>query len=176
MLLFFQKVIDVLNITNIPYMLSGSVAMGTYIIPRATRDFDFIVHLQTKDIDSFVKHFKDGYYCDADAIRDAIKNRSMFNIIDHNSGYKADFVILKNEDYRQTEFNRRVQMEYFGKSVFLVSAEDLLLSKLLWIQTYQSALQMEDIKNLSKLETLDWNYIHEWIKKLRIHTFNLLPE
>ena len=66
-------------------------------------------------------------------------------------------------------------MEYFGKSIFLVTAEDLLLSKLLWIQTYQSALQMEDIKNLSKLETLDWNYIHEWIKKLRIHTFNLLP-
>ena len=131
MLLFFQKVIGVLNSSNIPYMLSGSVAMGTYIVPRATRDFNFIVHLHTKDIKNFVEQFKDGYYCDADAIRDAIKNRSMFNIIDHHSGYKASFVILKNEEYRQTEFNRKVEMEYFGKSIFLVTAEDLLLSKLL---------------------------------------------
>ncbi|MES2772871.1 MAG: hypothetical protein V4722_01715 [Bacteroidota bacterium] len=176
MLLFFQKVIDVLNASNIPYMLSGSVAMGTYILPRATRDFVFIVHLQQADIDSFVEQFKEGYYCDSDAIRDAVKHRSMFNIIDHHSGYKADFMILKNEDYRQTEFKRRVQMEYFGKSVYIVSAEDLLLSKLIWIQTYQSALQMEDIRNLTKLEPLDWSYIREWIKKLRIHTFNLLPE
>ena len=176
MLSFFQKIIDVLNGTNIPYMLSGSIAMGTYIMPRATRDFDFIVHLQTKDIDGFAEQFKDGYYCDTDAIRDAMKNRGMFNIIDHYSGYKADFIILKNEDYRQAEFNRRVQMEYFGKSIYLVSAEDLLLSKLIWIQTYQSALQMEDIKNLGKLETLDWQYIKSWIKKLRLHTYNLVPQ
>lgn len=35
-------------------MLSGSVAMSIYILPRATRDFDFIVHLQAKDIDALV--------------------------------------------------------------------------------------------------------------------------
>jgi hypothetical protein len=54
MLAFFQKVTDVLNENNIPYMLSGSVAMSLYIIPRATRDFDFIIHLEPKNIDLFV--------------------------------------------------------------------------------------------------------------------------
>jgi hypothetical protein len=43
-------------------MLSGSVAMSIYI-PRATRDFDFVVNLQEKDISLLVEHFKKGHYC-----------------------------------------------------------------------------------------------------------------
>ena len=82
MVAFFQKITDVLNESDIPYMLSGSVAMSIYIIPRATRDFDFIIHLEPKNIDRFIHHFQDGYYCDKEA-QDAVKRRSMFNIIDH---------------------------------------------------------------------------------------------
>ncbi|MCZ4223554.1 hypothetical protein [Pedobacter rhodius] len=173
MLSFFNKIVDVLNGNNIPYMLSGSIAMGVYIVPRATRDFDFIIHLQPKDVDAFVSNFQDGYYCNVNSVKDAIKQQSLFNIIDHASGYKADFVILKNEEFRQEEFNRRVEMEYFGKSVYLVTVEDLLISKLIWIQVLQSAIQVNDIKNLAELETLDWDYINKWVKILKLATFNL---
>jgi hypothetical protein len=43
-------------------MLSGSVAMSIYSLPRFTRDFDFVVHLQTKDVKSLVEYFSEGYY------------------------------------------------------------------------------------------------------------------
>jgi hypothetical protein len=171
---FFQKITDVLNKNEIPYMLSGSVAMSLYIVPRATRDFDFIIHLQSQDIDRFVENFKDGYYCDKEAVQDAVKRRSMFNIIDHVSGFKADFVVLKNEPFRQNEFTRRIQMEFFGKTIYVVSPEDLIISKLIWIQDYQSPLQMEDIKNLVLSENLDWAYINQWVAKLNLNSFNLL--
>ncbi len=175
MLGFFQKVTDVLNRHNIPYMLSGSVAMSLYVIPRATRDFDFIVYLKPENVDSFVESFNEGYYCDKEAIQDAVKTRSMFNIIDHASGFKADFVVLKNDTFRQMEFSRRVQMDFYGKLIYVVTPEDLLISKLIWIQDFQSALQMEDIKNLKAIPGLDWPYIKEWINKLNLNTFALLP-
>jgi hypothetical protein len=54
----------------------------------------------------------------------------------------------------------------------VVSPEDLLLSKLIWIQDIQSAQQMEDIKNLAAIE-LDWPYITKWINKLNLKSFNL---
>ena len=171
---FFQKITDVLNKNEIPYMLSGSVAMSLYVVPRATRDFDFIIHLQPKDIDLFVENFKEGYYCDKEAIEDAVKQRSMFNIIDHASGFKADFVVLKDEPFRQTEFTRRISMEFFGKTIYVVSPEDLVISKLIWIQDIQSAVQMEDIKNLAATENLDWNYINLWVDRLNLNSFNLL--
>jgi len=173
MISFFNKIVDVLNELGIPYMLSGSVAMGVYIVPRTTRDFDFIVYMQPKDIDVFVKNFEDGYYCNTDAVKDAVTHQSLFNIIDYSSGYKADFIILKNEAFRQEEFKRRIEIQYFEKKIYLVTVEDLLLSKIIWIQDLQSAQQTEDIKNLCQLDTLDWVYINDWIKKLKLNTFNL---
>lgn len=157
-------------------MLSGSVALSTYILPRSTRSFDFIVNLKPEHITEFIFHFKEGYYCEKDAVSDAIRNHSMFNVIDYNSGFKADFVILKNEKFRQTEFERRIKSNFFGTPLYVVSPEDLLLSKLIWIQELQSNIQMDDIKNLSLLNELDWPYINRWIKSLNINTFNLLPQ
>jgi hypothetical protein len=145
-----------------------------YIVPRATRDFDFIVHLQRKDIDRFVESFKEGYYCDKESIEDAVERRSMFNVIDHASGFKADFVVLKDEPFRQQEFSRRVPMEFYGKTIYVVSPEDLILSKLIWIQNYQSPIQIEDIKNLLLSDNLDRSYIEEWVKNLNLNTFDLL--
>lgn len=176
MLKFLQKIIEYFNQTGIEYMLSGSVAMSIYTLPRATRDFDFVVHLQPKDIDGFANHFSGEYYCDADAIKDAIEHQSLFNVIDHSSGFKADFVILKNAEYRQTEFKRRQKTEIEGISVYVVSPEDLLISKLIWIQGYQSGIQKDDIINLWELSTLDRDYINNWIKSLNLNTFNLLNE
>jgi hypothetical protein len=101
--------------------------MGVYIVPRATRDFDFVIELKLEDIEKFVENFKTNYYCNIDAVKDAVTKHSIFKIIDHESGYKADFVILKNEIYRQTGFNRKNKIEYLGKEIFIVSCEDLLL-------------------------------------------------
>ena len=81
----------------------------------------------------------------------------MFNIIEDKSSYKADFVILKNEPYRQTEFERRKQIDFLNMKLFVVSSEDLLLSKLIWIQQLQNNIQIEDIRLLRELTTLDWN-------------------
>lgn len=171
---FFQKIINVLDENKIPYMLSGSLAMSVYVVPRSTRDFDFIIHLEPKNIFNFVENFKEGYYCDKDSVIDAVNRRSIFNIIDNESGYKADFMILKDEDFRITEFNRRMKIDFFDKKIYIVSAEDLLLSKIIWIQELQSHIQMDDISNLSAIDSLDWNYLNIWIKKLNLNTFNLL--
>lgn len=174
MLHFLQHIVSFLNQKGIPYMLSGSVAMSIYILPRATRDFDFVVHLRPEDVEGLINHFKEGYYCDSDAVQDALQRKTMFNIIDYTSGFKADFLILKDTEYRITEFNRRIKVDFSGMTVYIVTVEDLLLSKLIWIQELQSNLQIEDIKNLAALETLEKDYILHWINKLNLNTFGLL--
>lgn len=173
MISFFQKIVDVLNENKIPYMLSGSVAMSVYMLPRATRDFDFVVYMHQKQALPFIEQFKEGYYCDADAVKDAIIRNSMFNIISFESDYKADFILMKEDEYGIEAFNRRNEMEYFGRAFFIATAEDLIISKIKWIQDFQTPLQMDDIAKLSKLESLDWKYINKWLQKLKLKTFNL---
>jgi len=171
---FLQILIRFFEKHDISYMLSGSVAMSLYIQPRFTRDYDFIVQLQTRHTDALLASFKEGYYMNDETVKEEVKKKGMFNIIDHKSGYKADFMILKEEPFRQSEFQRRKEMKFLDMTIFIVAPEDLLLSKLIWIQEIQSAVQMEDIKSLSNVEALDWNYINGWIKKLDLKTFNLL--
>ena len=130
--------------------------------------------MRPQDIDRFVENFKEGYSCDKDSIEDAVQNRKMFNINDHASGFKADFVVLKSDPFRQNEFTRRIPMEFFGKTIYVVSPEDLIISKLIWIQELQSAIQMTDITNLVASDNLDWEYINLWVGKLNLNTFNLL--
>ena len=174
MVIFFEKIINYLNANKIEYMLSGSMAMSMYVIPRSTRDFDFVIHLPLNAVTDFSKHFKEGFYCDEDSIKDAILHKSMFNIIDFETGFKADLIILKNEAYRQEEFRRRSPYNFLDLDIYVVSPEDLLISKIAWIQQLQSNIQMEDIKSLQAVQNLDWPYIHEWIGKLKLNTFNLL--
>ena len=171
---FLRILIEFFNKYQIPYMLSGSMAMSTYTGPRYTRDFDFIVHLKPSDTLLVRDFFKEGYYWDEDSIADAIKTEGMFNIIDHKSNYKADFIILRDNEFEQVKFNRRSEVDFLEFKIFVISAEDLLLSKLAWVQELQSGLQAEDILQLSKLEQLDWSYIRHWINRLKLNTFNLL--
>lgn len=176
MIEFLKTLVMYFKQNQISYMLSGSVAMSLYTVPRFTRDFDFVVHLRPVDVSNLVEHFREGYYCDEDSIREAILNKSMFNIIDHKSGYKADFIILKNEPYRITEFERRSLIDFSEMNIYVVSPEDLLLSKIIWVQQVQSHIQFDDIKLLSTLNTLDWQYINNWIDMLKLNTFNLLEK
>jgi hypothetical protein len=171
---FLKILVNYFESYQINYMLSESVAMSLYTLPRFTRDFDFVVHLQPGNVKSLVSHFKEGYYCDEDAIREAILHKSMFNIIDHKSSYKADFIILKNEPYRLVEFERRQLIDFMDMKIYVVSPEDLLLSKLAWVQESKSSLQFEDIRLLSKLDNLDNRYIAKWVTTLKLNTFNLL--
>ncbi|WP_394353253.1 DUF6036 family nucleotidyltransferase [Paraflavitalea devenefica] len=81
---------------------------------------------------------------------------------------------MKNDPFRQEEFKRRLKVDYFGKAIYVVSPEDLLISKLIWIQDFQSAVQIEDIKSLLVVDSLNWEYISSWIKQLKLRTFDLI--
>lgn len=83
-------------------------------------------------------------------------------------------MILKDEPFRQVEFERRIRVTLLGMQVDVVSPEDLLLSKLIWIQNIQSSLQMEDIKSLKEFPGLDWEYINTWIGSMKLNAFDLL--
>jgi len=73
-----------------------------------------------------------GFYLDEEMVHNAIFIQGLFNIIHNDLLVKVDFIVRKNTPYRQEEFLRRQRSNIDGFAAGLVSAEDLLLSKLLW--------------------------------------------
>jgi hypothetical protein len=168
-----ERICSKLEQHDIPYMLSGSLAMLTYTTPRMTRDIDIVINIQSADLDNFLDIFKEGYYINPPTVEVEIKRRGMFNVIDFESGFKIDFIVRKNTDFHIIEFNRRTLSNAYGFQTWIVSIEDLVISKIKWIQELQSDTQINDIKNLIRNPNLDMEYVKQWCKEMNLNTFNL---
>jgi hypothetical protein len=109
------------------------------------------------------------FTCDADRIRDAIARRSMFNLIHTAAVVKIDVIVRKDNAYREEEFRRRRVAEIDGVGMWVVSAEDLILSKLDWARSSRSEVQLRDVRNLLEAQpALDWSYIDAWAARLGV--------
>jgi hypothetical protein len=169
-----KKIVVELDKLGIPYMLSGSIAMNEYTIPRMTRDIDIVIELREDNIDAFVSIFDDTFYLDKDTVLEETKRRGMFNAIDQTSGYKIDFIVRKNTEYRRLEFSRKQKHRIEDFDVWIVAPEDLIISKVEWIQVFQSDRQTDDIQNLVDSGKADLKYVKNWCSKLNLKTFNLI--
>ncbi len=159
---------------KIEYMLSGSIAMGIYTVGRNSLDVDIVVNLKEEDVLGFIALFSKRYFIQPKTVEKEVKRRGMFNIIDETTGFKVDFIVKKSSDFRDKEFSRRKKVKLFEKEIFIVAVEDLVLSKLIWIQVLQSEMQMRDISMLLRNIDIDKKYLTQWIKQLNLNTFGLL--
>jgi hypothetical protein len=152
---------------RIEYMLTGSMAMNYYAQPRMTRDIDIVVELEPSDAAKLVSAFAPDYFVPDEALHSALRERGMFNLLHLESVVKVDLIVRKQAPYRQTEFARRVQVELPGFAAWLVSREDLILSKLAWAKDAESELQMRDVRNLLSGEC-DVAYLRQWAPALDV--------
>ncbi len=162
-----------LDSLHIPYMLSGSMAMNVYTVPRMTRDIDIVVALFQQHIPLLTEAFKKGFYFYPEGVEYEIGREGMFNIIHHDSGQKVDFIIRKSSPFHIEEFNRRVNNYDYGFNLYIATPEDLIISKLIWIQLLTSDTQLRDIQNLLTLPKIDNDYINKWVIQLKLKTFGL---
>lgn len=133
---------------GVAFMLTGSMAMNFYAQPRMTRDIDLVVKLAAEQTDLLVRLFEADYYVDRLAITKAIAQRSVFNLIHNETIVKLDCIVLKDQQYRQEEFARRQRISLGDFQTWIVTREDLILSKLYWARDSKSELQLRDVRNL----------------------------
>jgi hypothetical protein len=150
---------------GIPYMLTGSLAMGYYTTPRMTRDIDVVAELSDGDVGRVVTLFEAAYYVSPDAVAQAVRDRSSFNLIDQASITKVDVFPKKREAFRDAEFARRRRITIGDFSTWIVTAEDLVLAKLLWMRLSPSDVQMRDVRMLLQAR-LDIDYVDTWTHRL----------
>ncbi|MCX7011730.1 MAG: nucleotidyl transferase AbiEii/AbiGii toxin family protein [Candidatus Sumerlaeota bacterium] len=166
---FVKEIAIRLESENVPYMLTGSMAMAVYSIPRMTRDIDIVVDCYPEDAERLAELFRADCYVDVESVREAAAERGMFNIIHKEWIIKADFIIRKDEPYRKLELERRRRVDIDGVSICVVAPEDLILSKLRWARDSESELQQRDARQLVQSAVgLDWPYLETWARWLSV--------
>ena len=150
---------------GIAYMLTGSMAMNYYAQPRMTRDIDVVIAIAPEDVHRLAASFRPSYYVSEESIRESIVHESIFNLIHEDTVIKVDCIIRKKSEYRRLEFERRQRISILDFTTFIVSKEDLIISKLFWAKDSHSEIQLGDVKNL--LATgYDAPYLQRWTREL----------
>jgi len=164
-LLALRDVCARLDGAGIAYMLTGSLAMSFYARPRMTRDIDLIIALEAAQAGQLTDALGADYHSDPTALTAALRGVRPWNVIYLPSVVKIDLIPRKDTPYRRAEFERRRRVELAGVPLWIVSVEDLILSKLEWARESRSEQQRLDVGQL--LETpLDRTYLNEWATRL----------
>jgi len=165
------RIVAALDAAGALYMVVGSFASTLHGRPRTTQDIDLVVDASPSELERLLESLPHTeWYVDLDAAREALRLRSRFNIIDLQSGWKADVICLRDGAFAKTEFSRRIATELLGVRVFVATAEDTLLAKLVWARESGSERQMEDAAGIFEAvgEALDRAYVDRWAGELKV--------
>ncbi len=158
---------------SIEYLISGSLAMNSFMVPRFTRDVDIVIGLTKDSAPVFFSYFQKTFYLNKEEAMRQIAQYGFFNAVSMVTGYKYDFIVQKDLEYESVKFERKKRMQLFGIDAWIISVEDLIISKLQWIQQTESIIQKNDIRTLLEEDAIDVNYIYFWINKLKLKTFDI---
>jgi hypothetical protein len=168
---FADSVIRTLESLGLDYAIGGSFASMAYSEVRTTVDIDISVVLPLAVGSHFVQAFERlGYYVSLDSIIDSIVHGLPFNIIDAESGYKADIFLIDPDTptlLEQSVMRRRrreVYDEASGAEAVLYSPEDVIVYKLKYYVSGRIPKHLRDIGAMLIVqgEALDYDYIAHW--------------
>lgn len=168
-----RRVLKALESAGVPYMLTGSFASSFHGAPRTTQDIDIVIAPTRGSLHRLISEFpEDRYYVSGEAALQAYGSESLFNVIDMESGWKIDFIIRKSRPFSVEEFDRRREADLLGTTVYIASAEDVMLSKLEWAKMAGSERQIADVVGILRTQgtDVDMEYVMRWVAALGLQS------
>ena len=169
------SVIEALEALDVPYLIGGSLASAVHGVARATLDTDLVADLRLEHAEPLAQALRDAFYVDVEAIRDAIRRRSSFNVIHLETMFKVDVFARKWRPFDQAQFERRTAQVIATdpeRTAYVASPEDTVLTKLEWyrIGGEVSDRQWQDVLGVLKVqgERLDLVYLRRWAAALEV--------
>jgi len=167
-------IVEVLEQLAIPYHIGGSVASLLYGEFRPTQDVDIVADMHPAHVRPFVNLLENNYYIVEDAVRDAIRRRSSFNMISNDTFMKVDVFIPKFRAFDQDALQslRRQPLVRGGREFVLASPENVIMNKLEWYEMggRVSSRQWNDLLGILKRQGahLDLAYLTQWAISLGV--------
>ncbi len=131
-------------------MVSGSTAAIVYGQPRLTHDVDLIVVLSREHIARLPEVFPPAeFYCPAEEeilLEAAREERGHFNIIHHETGFKADVYLAGRDPLHAWGFARTRSLEVDGEPFVVAPPEYVILRKLEYYREGGSEKHLRDIR------------------------------
>lgn len=159
---------------GLDYWLGGSLASSIHGEPRSTHDVDFVLDLASDRIADFVQSVESDYYVDEVLVRDAVQRRASFQLVNRREFHRIDVFVMRDEPFADEQLRRRrreVIDPEAGDSLWVTSAEDIVLQKLVWYRKGEevSDRQWRDVLGVLKVNLdADRPYLRQWAEELGV--------
>ena len=120
---------------GVPYVVAGSLASSLHGLPRSTADVDIVAALRVEHAQLLATALAEAFYVDADMIRDAVIQRSEFNVIHLATMFKVDVFVPRLDAVSRDELARGTAILVdadHGRTLRVASPEDTVAQKLSW--------------------------------------------
>lgn len=166
---------DILDELNIPYAIGGSIASSVYGRVRFTQDADITVTLLDDKAEQFYNSIRRHFYISKSAMHQAVRGKTSFNVIHTQTAFKIDVFVAQDNEFDNNLIQRAQKIklsEDIEKTFSVVTAEDIILLKLMWYKQTDcsSEKQWSDLLGVltGRRDALDFDYIKSWSKKLQV--------
>ena len=151
-----------LNASGIRYMVTGAVASIIYGEPRLTHDIDLIVELSDEGVRKVVDLFPlEEFYCPPiEILKLEVKRplRGHFNLIHHETGFKADVYTLGRDELHHWAMSKRKRFDVKGEAIWLAPPEYVILRKLEFFREGGSEKHLRDIAAMIEISSDQINF------------------
>jgi hypothetical protein len=158
----FQIFTTRLNRFNIPYIVTGAVASIIYGEPRLTHDIDLVVELTDENVEKIVEAFPPDEFCcpPVEIIKLELKRpvRGHFNIIHHETGFKADVYTLGQDQLHRWAMSSRHKFQAEEGLIWLAPPEYVILRKLGYYREGKSEKHLRDIASMIEISSAQINF------------------
>lgn len=141
-----------LNSLGASYMVSGSVAVIVYGEPRLTNDVDLVVVLDREQIARLPELFPSAEFylppVEVMLVEAGREQRGHFNIIHHESGFKADVYLAANDPLHAWALPRARRLEVDGEPLMVAPPEYVIVRKLEYFREGGSEKHLRDIRSM----------------------------
>ena len=171
-----RQVTTVLDALGVPYVIGGSLASIVHGQVRTTMDADIVAGLLPDHAAALAAALGQQFYVpDEAALRQAIARRGSFNLIHLATLFKVDIFVPQARPFDRQQLARRIGQPVGRESdetVWLLSAEDVILSKLEWFRQggEVSERQWRDVLGVivTQAAALDVAYLRHWAAALGV--------
>jgi hypothetical protein len=161
---FVVIVIDALNRLNIPYMLVGSFSSNIYGTPRSTKDADFVVQLDHRLLGPLAAIVGQDFEFEPQMTFETVTSTMRYRMRHKGTAFLVELFELSGDAHDQTRFARRLEMPFAGRTAFVPTAEDVVITKLRWSKQGQRSKDVDDVRNVLAAQhpSLDLPYVRNW--------------
>lgn len=153
-------VVAALGRSGVPHVMVGSFARNFHAFPRSTKDADIVLAVDPAGLNRFEAELGSEFSLDPQTTFETNTGTFRHVLIHKDTEFKTELFLLSRDPFDMERFQRRQVIQFNGHETCVLTAEDVVVTKLRWLRPKD----VQDIHDVIavKRAALDWNYIHRW--------------